>query len=472
MRYSWHNFGQQYATIPYTVARFVVICAVVLKSILLPQPAVADDTLRLATFRLDVTPPLGSPLCDALVPPAAAVDDPLSLHGLVLLPSQQQPIVLVAIDWVGIGNEGHDAWRAALAKAANTDPRRVCVHALHQHDAPGCDFTAERIAAEHGLAGKIFDVRFARQCLARAAQSLQESLKSTTTITHIGQGEASVVDVASNRRILGPDGRVIHTRYTACKDPAVRAFPAGTVDTGINVISFWNADGPQLVMSYFAIHPQSYYGQGHISCDFVGLARELRQRSLPQVPHIHFNGAGGNVGAGKFNDGSVENRPLLAQRLAEGMQRAWESTRRSAIEEVNFQTLDVALPPAPRITTEACQQVLGDPTASERDRIFAARDLAWLQRCQERHQIVVARLRIGSVDILHLPGELFVEYQLAARAMRPQSLVCLAAYGDYGPGYIGLHDSYQQGGYETGRVSRVAPEVETILMTALQELLK
>jgi hypothetical protein len=75
--------------------------------------------------------------------------------------------------------------------------------------------------------------------------------------------------------------------------------------------------------------------------------------------------------------------------------------------------------------------------------------------------------------LLHLPGELFVEYQLAAQHLRPDSAVCVAAYGDYGPGYIGLHDSYAQGGYETSdRASRVAPSVEGVLMGGIQELLE
>jgi hypothetical protein len=74
--------------------------------------------------------------------------------------------------------------------------------------------------------------------------------------------------------------------------------------------------------------------------------------------------------------------------------------------------------------------------------------------------------------VLHMPGELFVEYQLAAQKMRPDAPVLMAAYGDYGPGYIGLAHSYPQGGYETGPVSRVAPEVEPVLMDAIRELLK
>jgi len=71
-----------------------------------------------------------------------------------------------------------------------------------------------------------------------------------------------------------------------------------------------------------------------------------------------------------------------------------------------------------------------------------------------------------------MPGELFVEYQLAAQKMRPDDFVAMAAYGDYGPGYIGLQRSYSQGGYETGVVSRVAPQVEQVLMDAMRSLLQ
>ena len=51
--------------------------------------------------------------------------------------------------------------------------------------------------------------------------------------------------------------------------------------------------------------------------------------------------------------------------------------------------------------------------------------------------------------------------------MRPDATVCMAAYGDYGPGYIGTEIAYSQGGYETSYVSRVAPEVEKVLTDAI-----
>jgi hypothetical protein len=99
--------------------------------------------------------------------------------------------------------------------------------------------------------------------------------------------------------------------------------------------------------------------------------------------------------------------------------------------------------------------------------------MAWRQRCESGHQISIHCLRVGQARVLHLPGELFVEYQLAAKAMRPDLRVNMAAYGDYGPGYIGTTVAYGEGGYETSeRASNVAPEVEPVLMGAIKKLLE
>ena len=228
-----------------------------------------------------------------------------------------------------------------------------------------------------------------------------------------------------------------------------------------------------VVLSYYATHPQSYYRTGMPNPDFPGLARFLRQLAVPSALHVHFNGAGGNIGAGKYNDGSPENRLLLAQRLADGMRRAWESTKRQPIgaDDVHWTVESVALPPAKQLTTAKLESDM-----RERAGVFAtsggASRLAWLRRCQSGHQLDVQCLSLGRARILHLPGELFVEYQLAAKAMRPDLFVALAAYGDYAPWYIGTAIAYSQGGYETGPdASNVGPEAETVLMAAIRKLL-
>lgn len=74
--------------------------------------------------------------------------------------------------------------------------------------------------------------------------------------------------------------------------------------------------------------------------------------------------------------------------------------------------------------------------------------------------------------VLQTPGELFVEYQLAALAMRPDEMVYLAACGGSGAVYVGTKNAYaQQGGYETN-YSRVGPEMEDVLINAFRELLE
>jgi hypothetical protein len=99
--------------------------------------------------------------------------------------------------------------------------------------------------------------------------------------------------------------------------------------------------------------------------------------------------------------------------------------------------------------------------------------LAWLQRCKAGIGIDVGCLQLGDIRVLHLPGELFVEYQLAAKAMRPDLKVAMAAYGDYGPAYIGTAEAYGQGGYETSRdASNVGPEAEAMLIDAIKTLLE
>jgi len=99
--------------------------------------------------------------------------------------------------------------------------------------------------------------------------------------------------------------------------------------------------------------------------------------------------------------------------------------------------------------------------------------LAWLRRSQSGHRLDIGCLALGRARILHMPGELFVEYQLAAKAERKDLFVAMAAYGDYGPYYIGTTVAYTEGGYETEpRSSNVAPEVEPILMSAVRKLLK
>lgn len=430
----------------------------------------AKAEISVATFDVDATPPLGSAMA---YDPVKRLDElTLRCRGVVLLGSGQ-PMVLCAVDWIGIGNEGHSAFREGLAAAAGTVPERVAVHTLHQHDAPGCDFTAEKIVQELQVQGySRYEGAFHREVIARSMEAISAALKSAQPATHWGYGQAVVKEVASQRRLKGPDGRVKFTRTSSTKNAEMRAEPEGTIDPVLSLLSFWNGEKPIALISSYACHPQSYYRLGIPSPDFPGIARFIRGQDVNAALHLHFNGAGGNVTAGKYNDGSQPNRMLLAQRLATGMREAYEQTQRSPLSAVDLRwgRVLVDLPLAPHLNEADLVKKLQSSPA--RGYVAYADQLAWLRRVQAGHQVDLTCLHVGTARMLHLPGELFVEYQLAAKAMRPDLQVMMAAYGDYGPAYIGTAAAYPEGGYETSATaSNVAPEAEAVLLSAMKKLL-
>ncbi|MGV3772250.1 MAG: hypothetical protein ACO1QB_05065 [Verrucomicrobiales bacterium] len=427
--------------------------------------------LSIATFDIDATPPVGSMM--AYDPVTNKWDLGLRARGIILI-GAGEPIVLCAIDWIGLANESHDVFREQIAKAADTVLSRVAVHALHQHDAPESDFSAEKLLKEAGHLPRQYEGTFQRETLSNLVAAVKIAKARAQPVTHIGLGEAAVEKVASNRRIMGPDGKVRAVRWTATTDKAIRDEPEGLVDPIVSLISFWNGDKSLALLSYYATHPQSYYRTGIPNPDFPGVARFGRQLAIPGALHVHFTGAGGNIGVGKYNDGNQANRGILAERLGEGMRLAFETTRKERITaaDVTWKVEPVALPVAKHLVRADLETAL-----KESGPAFAARNgptkLAWVKRVEAGHKIEISCLGIGKARVLHMPGELFVEYQLASKAMRPDLFVAMAAYGDYAPFYIGVTAAYDEGGYETGPdASNVSPEVEPILMKAMERLLK
>ncbi|MCX6992912.1 MAG: hypothetical protein NT011_07190 [Kiritimatiellaeota bacterium] len=433
--------------------------------------------IKIATFQSDATPPLGSPLCMGLVKPVKKIVEPLLARGLVIL-GNEAPVVICTVDWVEIRNSGHDYWRKVLAEAADTTIERVTIHTHHPHDTPGYCFSQKDLTDLKAIAGIMEDTSFAENVALAAAKALHSALASAKPVTHYGYGKAKVSQVASNRRILGNDGRVAQTRWSSCTDKALRDLPEGLIDPWLQNLSFWNGEEPLASLTYYATHPQSFYGDGAVNPDFVGLARSIRESTLPEVAHLHFDGCGGNIAAGKYNDHSPKNRLILAQRLLKGMEAAWAKTRKYPLKDSDFcwRVKPVALPVSALIlkqTENDLLKTINNVDEAKNTRIIAAFELIWKRRRQSGCLIDLSCLRLGKISVLHLPGEMLIEYQLAARQMRPSAPVLVAAYGDCGPGYVGTKKSYAEGGYETSQqASHVAPEVEEVIMEAMRELLR
>lgn len=425
--------------------------------------------LHLATFRFDVTPPLGHSLCGGWIRPAEAVDDPLEAIGFVLL-SDQPPIVVCSVDWTGIANSAHLAWRKALAEAAGTSIDRVAVHTVHQHNAPLACLDAEAIVAAQGDLPHIVDVDFHRRVLDAARAAIAAAVKQPNRLTHVAHGAAQVEQVASNRRILGDDGRVRAQRGSSSKNPELRALPEGLIDPLLRTVAFYHHDQKLLACHYYACHPMSYYGDGRVSADFCGLARKQRQQEEPRCLHIYFNGCGGNIGAGKYNDGSPELRPVLTRRIYQGMVRSEAKLQPEPIHALRWTTHDILPPPDPRFDEAAMMAAIENKSGSVVSRNRPSYTVAWIRRYRREVPITLSALHVNGASLLHLPAEVFVEYQLAAQQAAPERFVACAAYGDGGPWYIPTAEAYGQGGYEVS-VAWCGQQVDKLLSGGIRKLL-
>lgn len=423
--------------------------------------------LHLACFKVDTQIPLGHPLCGGWIAPAAAVTEPLYALGVVLL-GEEAPVVLCAVDWCGINNDAHRVWTEKLAQAAHTTPERVAVHCVHQHNAPFADLGAEkRIAEQNGLSSSL-NVRWFEQVVQRTAEAVRESLGNTAKVTHLGFGQARVEKVASNRRIIGPDGKIRYWRASSCRDAEARAQPDGLIDPFLKAVQFWNDNRLLAVLHYYACHPMSYYGDGLVTSDFVGLAREARTKETETL-HIYFTGCAGNIAAGKYNDGDRPNRFLLARRIYEAMVLAEQKAERVAAGQVGWKTDPIRFPLLTQPGNEELEKTLADAKAAPAVRARAAMQLAFHAR-QDR-PIELSCLRLGqSIRIVHLPAEPFVEFQVHAQKYSPQRFVAVAGYGDGGPWYIPTAAAYAEGGYEPS-ASFVSPDSEKLLSDAIGKLL-
>lgn len=441
-------------------------------SLLVPAFSQGADVsnLKLASFRLDVTPPMGHPLCGGWIKPVVGVDDPLEAIGFVLTGSGD-PIVVCAVDWTGLLNEAHIAWRTSLAQAAGTTPDRVAVHCVHQHNAPFVCLEAQKIVSAHQDLPPVVFVDFFNDCVKRAGEAVAAAMHRLQPVTHVATSQAKVEKVAGNRRFVGPNGKIVDHRGSSSKLPRHWELPEGLIDPWMKTVALYNGEKKILSCHYYATHPMSYYGDGRPSSDFAGLARKRRQAEEPDCTHIYFTGCSGDIAAGKYNNGTPEARVQLTDRMYAAMVASETGLSPQPITQIAWQTIPVQFPVRDGLTEESLLAKVSDAKVVVAERNRCAMRLGWLRRCERKEPVILSALHLNAATLLHLPAESFVAYQLRAQAAAPDRFVATAAYGDGGSWYIPTADAFPQGGYEV-TVAFSNPETDGILTENFSTLVR
>ncbi|MDA0832132.1 MAG: hypothetical protein O2955_00430 [Planctomycetota bacterium] len=423
----------------------------VLPFMLLQMASLQAAGLQIAYFTADISPPLHQRVCVGFIQEFTEIEHPLLAKG-VILKDDGGVYVLCALDYCGLCNDSYDAFRRQIAAAAKTPPKNVAVQSLHQHTSPVFDANTDRLL--YGDDQKLFDEGRSAEKAAidSIVDAIEHAQSNWSDVSHLTAVTQKVDRVASNRRVEQPDGSIV-VRYSAgAKDPAMRAAPEGLIDPMLRTITFFNDKTPLLRMHYYATHPQTRSG-GKVTYDAVGMARE-RVEQMTGVPQMYFTGCGGNVTMGKYNSGTDAERAEISDRLFQAMTAACKKADRAeqlSSETIDWSTAEVNFPireDAP-FSEEFQRNNYQDTNVAFSSRLRSAMYVSWIDRLKKRPGVEFSCLTIGNVRMVHLPGEPFVQFQLAAQNSAGDDFVAVAGYGECAPWYIGEDRIFtDNGGYE------------------------
>ncbi|MFC1453239.1 hypothetical protein ACFLSJ_07860, partial [Verrucomicrobiota bacterium] len=248
------------------------------------------EALLVGAAERDITPPVGTHLCGALVPRiSTGVDDPLLVKAVVI-ESRGFKLALVVLDLTMLPQEaGDEAIR--LASTATGIPRHHVFWATTQtHSAP---YTTGIF--EETMGAKADDAYLAKlpQTFA-AAVVAADAAKEPARMCRLRGYEFTT---AHNRRLRFKGGRQINTWLLGHGETDRQCLgAAGPIDPELGVIAFDNMRGDIMaVLFHFTLHVNTHFGT-RFSADFPAVvAARMREHFGPQVVTMHLPGCSGDV---------------------------------------------------------------------------------------------------------------------------------------------------------------------------------
>ncbi|MCL2743074.1 MAG: hypothetical protein FWE67_04415 [Planctomycetaceae bacterium] len=415
--------------------------------------------IKIVTFKVDVTPPVGEPLA---YDPNEKIETPIYVSGIVLDDGKTRA-VWVSCDYIYICGESYNVWTEAIAKSAAAPAENVFHHSVHQHDSirwapeynpkPGED--GPLVVSQEYCTKSLNDVS---EAIAKAVNGTWQSIGKVLT------AETRVGGLAANRRLLNEDGKFAHTRYSGKNPPALQAWPVGIIDPILRTVCFENTEGKKIAaLHFYATHPMAAYRRKMVSTDVPGRAlRHVAENNDSVSLNIYFSGCGGNVTFGKYNIGGIEAIEQLGKRLGEGMLQNLRKLEEQPLGPLVVKRVAFEVPFKPSITP-----------ATDYSGEHALERRYQLETLDKWRQSTAARLSIGPrVHFLSFVlGEVFVDYQLYAQSLIPEHFLATAGFANGVYWYIPTKAAFEEdGGYETSDgACIVAPEIDGNLREAIRK---
>ena len=399
----------------------------------------------------------------------SGIHDPLFAHALVIRDGGHV-CLLVSLDVSMFSKRQADEMKGYLAGAVGIDPDAILIAATHTHNGP------ETLNEEDDLRITIWqDIR--RAVVAAATEALERLDDARVSWAQRD------LPIATNRYQyrLGQTGN--------------------TIDPRLDALIFESQTGKHFgVLYHYAAHPTcAMAAEQKVSGDYCGLADRIIEQRTGGFS-MFFNGACGNVNL-EVGERTFERAQKRAEEVAGVVMTALEGPKTpierglawgNGVVQVGIKR-DLANLDIPtdleeqkavleRVRASEWETVIADPKRQQKlfRQYQVYRMALWRRLLLERYagwpteDLPLQCVRIGSVVLVAVPGELFIEHQLRLQEQFPERRVMIVGYANGFFGYIPTAEAMTAPTYETqaSLMHRVDGQAGDRLMTVAVEMIR
>lgn len=449
------------------------------------------SNLMLGTGRMDITPAPGTPQGGwgaQTHQRGSGADLPLYATALVLSDSDTDAAI-IDLDSIGFGPEWTQKIIRAVADLTKIPPERIRFSCTHTHSGPNT-FRLSVISEGMDMILSYLDGLPSR--IAGAVWQAQRHAVPVRCAAAAGKCEINV-----NRRFKLPDGRIVVGRnWKGPRDPTVRVIRFDTLneETAATIV-------------HYSCHPTTMAWQCQsFTPDFPGVVRQTVEQNIGGTC-LFLQGAAGNLTPRRGFTGNLKIYRQLGKEL--GLEAAKTAAgietlpRRERLDAVIESGTAIAVysdepiepePPVLRVSScflslplkhfpppeelESQAQILrgdlerlraeGTDAEIQAATARATQAAIWADRARLYHGKThidwqLQGIRIGSIALLSVPGEPFIEIGQQIVANSPFTHTLFSGYSNGGFGYLPIRTAFEEGGYEV-EASLFSPEAAAIVI--------
>ena len=407
--------------------------------------------LKAGFARLDMTPPLGTPLAGYYKQRLAeGVYDPLSLNALALSDGERTAVI-ITVDALGIRRTYADEIREMIAARVCLPVDHVMIAALHQHTSMRIADAWERSALTDETYRGVLYRKFCD-----VAQMAIDDMCDALPTRAIGE---TAEQIAFIRRYRMQDGSV-KTNPGKYRDLVVG--PVGEADNNVRLLRFVREGKKDIALVNFSTHPDTMGGK-MISADWPGFVRRFTEQDHPDAHCICINGCQGDSNHVNIYSTEVQSGYFRAEHMGrvitDTVNALWAKTEPcrdgaiySAVRLVWNYTNQNGVEDYEECAALYYGQWRGESVPKATPKGYALGECERIVKLKEKGLVFqcvpVNVVGFGDTALVGFGGEPFMHYAAGAREQAPDKFVICACCANGYEDYLPTDSAFDEGGYE------------------------